>query len=229
MEGDGGADGDSLGGAEEAGDDADGGEHGVELPELRADHEEKHEAAADSVAADHGGLERPAVNKDAGDDAEDGDREQIGDLEVDDLLSGGVEAEGEDADDGEESEEVAEDGDDLGVPEPAHDGDAEDGAHRERIRSGCGLSGGGRHGVLLMVAGGVRVRKILGDGLRIACGAMAAFRVVKDRREDQAASLRSVCSKRSAGTLPLRSEWQQSGEVARARCRGCESGRGDGR
>ncbi len=41
----------------------------------------------------------------------------------------GVQFEGDDVDDGEESEEVAEDGDDLGVPETAHHGDAQDVAH----------------------------------------------------------------------------------------------------
>ena len=79
-----------------------------------------------AVARDHGGLEGPAVDEDSGDDAEDGDGEHVGDLDAGDLLGGGVELEGEDADDGEEREEVSEDGDDLGVPEAAHHGDAED-------------------------------------------------------------------------------------------------------
>ena len=53
-----------------------------------------------------------------------------------------MELEGEDADDGEEREEVSEDGDDLRVPEAAQHGDAEDFAHAERFgRRGRG--GGG--------------------------------------------------------------------------------------
>ena len=43
VEWDGGADGDSLRGAEEAGDDADGGEDGVEVPELVAKMSRRHE------------------------------------------------------------------------------------------------------------------------------------------------------------------------------------------
>ncbi len=93
-------------------------------------------AARSEVAGDHGGLERPAVDEDAGEDAEQGDGEQVGDLQAGDLLRGAVELEGEDADDGEEGEEVAEDGDDLGVPEAAHRGDAQDGAHREGSATG---------------------------------------------------------------------------------------------
>ena len=130
MEGNGGADGDSLGRAEEAGDDADGGEDRVEVPRLTGEDEQKTEAGADGVAGDHGWLERPAVDEDSGHDAEHGDGEHVGDLDAGDLLGVGVEFEGEDADDGEEREEVAEDGDDLGVPEAAHHGDAEDRAHR---------------------------------------------------------------------------------------------------
>ena len=91
--------------------------------------EQQDEAGADGVAGDHGGFERPAVDEDSGDDAEDGDGEHVGDLDAGDLLGGGVEFEGEDADDGEEREEVAEDGDDLGVPEAAQHGDAEDRRH----------------------------------------------------------------------------------------------------
>ena len=62
-----------------------------------------------------------------------------------------MELEGEDADDGEEREEVAEDGDDLRVPEAAQHGDAQDVAHGERRgefgvdRSGCALGSGCAH------------------------------------------------------------------------------------
>ena len=60
------------------------------------------EDGADGVARDHGGLEGPAVDEDSGHDAEDGDGEHVRDLDAGDLLGGGVELEGEDADDGEE-------------------------------------------------------------------------------------------------------------------------------
>ncbi len=94
--------------------------------------EEETEGGADAVACDHGWLEGPAVDEDSGEDAEDGDGEHVGDLDAGDLLGGGVEFEGKDGDDGVEREEVSEDGDDLGVPEAAHHGDAHDVAHGER-------------------------------------------------------------------------------------------------
>ena len=61
-----------------------------------------------------------------------------------DLLRGGMKFEGEYSNDGEEREEIAKVGDDLGVPEAAHGGKAQHFAHGER--SGCagcfGLCGG---------------------------------------------------------------------------------------
>ncbi len=130
VEGDCGADGDSLGRAEEAGDDTDGRENRIEVPRLMGEDEQKDEAGADGVAGDHGWLERPAVDEDSGHDAQHRDGEHVGDLDAGDLLGVGVKFEGEDADDGEEREEVSEDGDDLGVPEAAQHGDAKDRAHR---------------------------------------------------------------------------------------------------
>ena len=99
------------------------------MPDLGGEDEQEAERRADGVARNHGGLEGPAVDEDSGHDAEDGDGEHVGDLDACHLLRGGVELEGEDVDDGEESEEVAEDGDDLGVPEAAQHGDAQDFAH----------------------------------------------------------------------------------------------------
>ena len=151
VEGNGGADGDTLGGAEEAGDDADGGEDEVEVPGTGGEDEQEDEAGAEGVAGDHGGLEGPSVYEDPGHDSEQGDGEHVGDLDAGDLLSSGVELEGEDSDDGEEGKEVAKDGDDLGEPEAAHHGDAQDGAHGEglgqfgvenRGRIGCGCAHG---------------------------------------------------------------------------------------
>ena len=158
VEWDGVPDDDTLGRPEEAGDDADGGQDGVELPDLGGDEQEQAEEAADDVAGDEGGLERPAVDEDSGEDAEDGDGDEIGDGDAGDLLGGAVEAVGEESDDGEKGEEVAEVGDDLGVPEAAHDGDAQDFAHGEGVgdvrdgrrglsfAGGFGLCGGGAHG-----------------------------------------------------------------------------------
>src|SRR5579862_149654 len=154
VERDGGTDGDSLGRGEEAGDDADEGENGVEVPDLVGDEKEEAEGRTDAVACDHGGLEWPAVDEDSGEDAEDRDGKHVGDLNAGDLLGGCVELEGEDSDNGEESEEVSEDGDGLGVPETAHHGDAHHVAHGERrgefrvdgwlgYRLGCGRVGGG--------------------------------------------------------------------------------------
>jgi hypothetical protein len=122
------------------------------VPWLSGEDEQQDEAGADGVARDHGWLERPAVDEDSGEDAEDGDGEHVGDLDAGDLLGGGVEFEGEDADDGEERQEVAEDGDDLRVPETAQHGDAKDLAHGEwsgefGIDRRCrALSGGCAHG-----------------------------------------------------------------------------------
>jgi len=123
------ADGDSLCRAEEAGDDADSSEDRVEVPELRGEDQQEAETGADGVAGDHGWLERPAVYEDSGEDAEHCDGKHVGDLDACDLLGVGVEVEGDDVDDGEEGEEVTEDGDDLGVPEAAHHGDAQDISH----------------------------------------------------------------------------------------------------
>jgi len=121
---------DSLGGCEEAGDDADSSEDRVKVPGLTGEDEQKNEPGADGVARNHGWLQGPAVDKDSGQDAQHGDGEHVGDLDAGDLLGVGVELEGEDADNGEEREEVSEDGDDLGVPEAAQHGDAENRAHR---------------------------------------------------------------------------------------------------
>ncbi len=142
MQRDGGADGDSLGGAEEGREDTDGGQDGVKGDERMGEKEESAENGAGEVRADQGGLEGPAIDKDAGQDAENGDGEEIGDLEAGDLLRVALEAEGEDADHGEKCEEIAKGGDDLGDPEPAHDGDAEDLAHAHGGGRGGSLAGG---------------------------------------------------------------------------------------
>jgi hypothetical protein len=129
MEGDGGADGDALGRTKEAGDDADGGQGGVEAVDIVDEEQKEAEAGADEVAGDEGGFYGPAVNEDAADDTDESDGKKVGDLDAGDLLRGGVEFEGHDGDDREESEEVAEGGDDLGVPEAAHGGEAQDCGH----------------------------------------------------------------------------------------------------
>ena len=94
MHGNSGADGDSLSGTEEAGDDAYGGEDGVEVPDLGGEDEEETEGGADAVACDHGRLEGPAVDEDAGEDAKDRDGEHVGDLDAGDLLGRRGELEG---------------------------------------------------------------------------------------------------------------------------------------
>jgi len=131
VEGYGFANDDALRRPEEAGNDADGSQDQIEVPDLRGDEQEQAQKAADHVARDQRALEGPAVDEDSGEDAEDGDGYQVRDLDAGDLLGGGVKLEGEDSDDGEEGEEVAEVGDDLGVPEAAHGGDAQDFAHRQ--------------------------------------------------------------------------------------------------
>ena len=79
------------------------------MPWLSGEDEQQDEAGADGVARDHGGLERPTVDEDSGEDAQDSDGEHVRDLDAGDLLGGRVELEGEDGDDGEEREEVTED------------------------------------------------------------------------------------------------------------------------
>jgi len=82
---------------------------------MRGEDEEETKGGADAVARDHGRLQGPAVDKDSGQNAEGwrwGACRRSGRRWT--LLSGRVELEGEDADDGEECEEVSEDGDDLG-------------------------------------------------------------------------------------------------------------------
>src|SRR5580704_6041021 len=132
MQRNGGADGDSLSGAEEAGDDADGGKDRVVVPDLRAGEEQKTKDGADAVTRDHGRLQGPSIDEDSGEDAKDRDWEHVGDLNAGDLLWGRFELEGKDADNSEEREEVSKDGDGLRVPEAAHHWDAHDLAHGER-------------------------------------------------------------------------------------------------
>jgi len=132
MQGDGGADRNSLRRAEEAGDNADGGEDRVEVPDLMGHEEQEAKASADAVARDHGWFQGPAVDKNSGQNAEDRDGQHVGDLDAGDLLGGRVEVEGKDADHGEERKEVTEDRDDLRVPQAAQHRDAHHVAHRER-------------------------------------------------------------------------------------------------
>src|ERR1700733_776084 len=143
MQWNGGADGDSLRGLEEAGDDADSGEDDVEVPDLMGGEQKETQGSADAVARDHGRLQWPAVDEDSSQNAEDGDGEHVRDLDAGNLLRSGVELEREDADDGKEREKVSEDRDDLRVPEPTHHGDAHHIAHRKR-RGGLRADGWGR-------------------------------------------------------------------------------------
>src|SRR5580704_216058 len=102
------------------------------MPDLMGGKEQETENSTDAVAQDHGRLQGPAVDEDAGQNAKDGDGKHVSDLDAGDLLGRRVELEGEDADHGKEREEVAEDGDRLGIPEAAHYGNAHHVAHRER-------------------------------------------------------------------------------------------------
>ena len=111
----------------------------VEAPGGVDGEQEEAEAGAEEVGGDERGSDIPAVDEYAADDAEDGDGEHVGDLDAGDLLRAGLHHEGEEHDDGDESDEVSEGGDDLGVPHAAQGGDGQDFAHGERSGSrGCG-------------------------------------------------------------------------------------------
>jgi hypothetical protein len=143
----------SLSGAEETGYDADCGEDEIEMPCLRGDEQEQAEQAADEVARYQCRLERPTVNEDSGENAEDSDGDLVGNLYACDLLGCAMKLISEQANYGEESYEVAKIGDDLGVPQAAHDGDTQDVAHGERcwasVSAGIRLCGCSAHGSVL--------------------------------------------------------------------------------
>ena len=159
MEGDCFANDYALGWTEEAGDDADGGEDGIEVPNLGGENEQEAECSADEIARDQGRFQGPSVDEDTGEDPEHRDWNLVGDLDARDLLGGGVELVGEQADDGEESEEVAKVRNDLGIPEAAHDGNAEDLAHGQGGWRGSGGRGLGlsAHGEFIVTKGGFGV------------------------------------------------------------------------
>ena len=131
------ANGDSLRGAEEAGDDADRREHDVEAPHAMNEEEAKAERGAKEVRGDERELDGPAINEHTAEDAEHRDGRHVSNLHAGDLLRGGVQVERHDDDDREQREEVAEDGNNLRVPEAPEDGDAHDLTHAH---------GGGRRG-----------------------------------------------------------------------------------
>ncbi len=85
MQRHGGADGHALRGAEEARDDADGGEDRVEVQRGAGEEQQQAEPGAGQVGGDERGLERPAIDEDSGEHAQDGDRQQVGDLQAGDL------------------------------------------------------------------------------------------------------------------------------------------------
>ena len=129
MEGNRLADDYALGWSEEAGDDADCGEHHIVVPDLIGEEQPNTKEAANDVTGDQGTLQGPAVDEDTGKDAENGDGYLIGDLNAGNLLRVGLEFECENADDGEESKKVSEVGDNLRIPKPAHCRDAQHLAH----------------------------------------------------------------------------------------------------
>jgi hypothetical protein len=134
VEGNGRPQGDALGGGKEARYHADRREDRIEVPHLRCREEQEDEAGTQDVAADHGELERPAIDEDARDDAQNRDRQKVGDLHAGDLRGRRMELERQHADHREENQEIAKHGDDLRDPQATHHGDAQDGAHRHGLR-----------------------------------------------------------------------------------------------
>ena len=126
------ADRDRLRRPEEAGDAAQQAQHRVDLPHRRRHEQQQHETRAHEVARDERGLERPAIDEDAGQRAEQGQRQHVGDLDAGDLLGRAQHAIRDDTDDGKERKKVAEQADDLREPHPAHDGEVEHFAERHR-------------------------------------------------------------------------------------------------
>lgn len=90
--------------------------------------------AAREVARDHGDFDVPSIDEDTGKRTKEGQWDQIGDGDAGYLLRRAVELERNVADDGEESEEIPENTDELTDPEPAQRWDTEDFLERELFR-----------------------------------------------------------------------------------------------
>src|SRR5579862_5096520 len=100
-------DGDGLSGLEETGDRAEENQRGVDLPQVRGKNEPHYQDGADQIAADHGAFETPAVHENARGRADKRLGQHVGDENPADLGGGAVHFEGDDADYGQNRQEVA--------------------------------------------------------------------------------------------------------------------------
>jgi hypothetical protein len=102
------------------------GEHTVDLPERRRRNQQERKHRADQIARNQRRLDRPSIDEDTGNRADEDDRQHVGDLQPRQLRRRAVHAERHHGDDREQGEEVAEQTDDLRVEHAPHHRDAED-------------------------------------------------------------------------------------------------------
>ena len=77
------------------------------------------ESGADEVARDHHAADRPTIDEHAGDGRDECHRRHVRDADDRDVARPSVQPEGDQADDAEEGEEIAEDADELRDPDGA--------------------------------------------------------------------------------------------------------------
>src|SRR5579859_1593179 len=104
------------------------------------EHQNQHSAY--EVTGDHEPLDIPVVDKNAGDRADDGERQNVSNRHGSDLHGRSMPAESDKADYAEQGQKIAEDTHKLGQPERAERFMAQDGFQGVRRRRNC-LSGGG--------------------------------------------------------------------------------------
>src|SRR5579884_1984186 len=104
--------------SEEARDRAHEHEDHIDMLEAGNEDQSQNENGADQVAGDHHTLHVPAINENAGERSNDGDRDDVGYHHVRDLQRRAVPAERDQVDHSKDSEEVTEDADPLREPKP---------------------------------------------------------------------------------------------------------------
>ena len=92
----------------------------IDLPDRGRRNQQQRERGANQIARDQRRLDRPAIDEHAGDRADEDDRQHVGDLQPGQLRRRAVHAERHHGDHREQREEVAEQADDLRVPDAAH-------------------------------------------------------------------------------------------------------------
>jgi len=137
------ADGDRLCRPEETRNTAERAQDHVDLPHRRRGEEQQHQPGADQIARHERRLQRPAIDEHARQRTEHRQRQHVGDLDTGDLARRPVHAIGDDADHGEQRQEVAEQAHHLRVPHAPHHRQPQHVAKRHRHGGNAGFSGHG--------------------------------------------------------------------------------------